>query len=163
MAQKAKKDRAKANTQALNYLHYGTFTVNTVFYAFHSLYSTRNIWAYVFLSLPPWIIEWFLEHNSRPTVDRHSGKLISAGEDLSAPGLTEYFFDIIWMHWISLVAVMIFGNWGWLVYSVVPIFGLVKVFGLWKGARGMMGGQGQQMPEEETLKGSGNRRQRRQQ
>ncbi|KAM3068075.1 hypothetical protein ACMFMG_011123 [Clarireedia jacksonii] len=147
MAQKAKKDRAKANTQALNYLHYGT---------------TRNIWAYVLLSLPPWIIEWFLEHNSRPTVDKHSGKLISAGEDLAAPGLTEYFFDIIWMHWISLIAVMIFGNWGWLVYSVVPMFGMVKVFGLWKGARGMMGGQGQ-MPEEQTPMGSGNRRQRRQQ
>ncbi|KAI9645705.1 hypothetical protein NHQ30_006447 [Ciborinia camelliae] len=90
------------------------------------------------------------------------GKMVSAGEDLAAPGLTEYMFDIIWMHWLSLFAVVIFGNWGWLIFSIVPIYGLYKVFGLWSGAKSMMGGsQGAQSPEEQ-MPMAGNRRQRRQ-
>ncbi|THV44739.1 hypothetical protein BGAL_0587g00050 [Botrytis galanthina] len=161
MAQKAKKDRAKANIQALNYLHYGTFLANALFCLFHFLIRPRNMWAYVLFSLAPWVIEWFLEQNSRPKFDQ-AGKMVSAGEDLAAPGLTEYMFDIIWMHWLSLVVVVIFGNWGWLVFSVVPIYGLYKVFGLWSGAKGMMGGGQRTQAPEEQMPMAGNRRQRRQ-
>lgn len=162
MAQKAKKDRAKSNIQKLNNLHYGTLFVNALFCLFHFLVRSRSMWAYVLLSVTPWVIEWFLERNSRPQFDQ-SGKMVSAGEDLSAPGLTEYMFDIIWMHWLSLLAVVIFGNWGWLVFAIVPIYGLYKGFGLLSGARGMMGGgQGAQTPEEQIPAAAGNRRQRRQ-
>ncbi|QSZ33499.1 hypothetical protein DSL72_005067 [Monilinia vaccinii-corymbosi] len=161
MAQKARKDRAKANIQTLNYLHYGTILVNGLFCLFHVLLRSRNMLAYVLFSIAPWIVEWFLEHNSRPKFDP-AGKMVSAGEDLAAPGLTEYMFDIIWMHWLSLFAVVIFGNWGWIIFSAVPIYGLYKAFGLWSGAKGLMGGgQGAQAPEEQVPM-AGNRRQRRQ-
>jgi len=69
-------------------------------------------------------------------------------------------FDVIWVTWASLVSVMLFGNWGWLLFGVVPVFGAYKGYGLLGMARGMMGGQKQAMPEEQVA-GAGNRRQRR--
>jgi len=73
-------------------------------------------------------------------------------------------FDVIWVTWASLVAVVVFGNWGWLVWGVVPVFGVWKGGGVLGMARGMMGGgqggQGQ-ASEEQMASGQGNRRQRR--
>ena len=50
--------------------------------------------------------------------------LRTAGEDLSAPGLTEYMFDVIWVTWASTVLAILFGNWGWLLWACVPGYGL---------------------------------------
>ena len=86
----------------------------------------------------------------------------SAGEDLAAPGLTEYMFDIIWVTWLCLISVIIFGNWGWIVWSIIPAYGLYKGYGLLGMAKGMMGGaQAGQIPGEEQVAAPGNRKQRR--
>lgn len=105
--------------------------------------------------------EYILETTGRPKYDGNTKALKSSGEDLAAAGLTEYMFDIIWVTWLSLVCVILFGNWGWLLYSVVPIYGAYKGYGLLGLARGMMGGaQKGQMPEEQVAM-AGNRKQRR--
>ncbi|KAE8454183.1 hypothetical protein EG329_005108 [Mollisiaceae sp. DMI_Dod_QoI] len=161
MAQKAKKDRAKANIASLNNLHIGTLAVNVIFLLFNLLFKRRSLVAYLILSIPSVVAEYILETTGRPKYDANTKALKSSGEDLAAPGLTEYMFDIIWVTWLSLVCVILFGNWGWLVYSVVPIYGAYKGYGLLGLARGMMGGaQTGQMPNEQVAM-AGNRKQRR--
>ncbi|KAI6092359.1 DUF788-domain-containing protein [Hypoxylon rubiginosum] len=159
MAQKARKDRAKSNAAALTNLHTGTLIVNTLFVLFHFLFKKRSIFIYVILSIPSFICEYILESSGRPKYDPSTKALQNAGEDLSAPGLTEYMFDIVWITWISVVMAIIFGNWGWLVWAVVPAYGAFKGYSLLGMARGMAGLQGQQPDNAAPV--AGNRRQRR--
>lgn len=133
MAQKAKKDRAKSNTVALNNLHIGAAVINVLFLLFHFLLRERSLLAYGLLSAPAFICEYVLEFSGRPKYDPATKALRSAGEDMAAPGLTEYMFDVIWVTWASVVAVMLFGNWGWVLFATVPAYGLY----LGKGLLGM--------------------------
>ncbi|KAI0840561.1 DUF788-domain-containing protein [Hypoxylon sp. FL0890] len=159
MAQKARKDRAKANAAALTNLHTGTLIVNILFVLSNFIFRKRSILIYVILSIPSFICEYILESSGRPKYDPSTKALQNAGEDLSAPGLTEYMFDVIWVTWASVVLVILFGNWGWLLWSVVPAYGAFKGYGLLGAARGMAGIQGQQPGTAEPV--AGNRKQRR--
>ncbi|KAI1405859.1 hypothetical protein F4819DRAFT_350734 [Hypoxylon fuscum] len=159
MAQKARKDRAKANAAALTNLHLGTLIVNSLFVLSHVLFRRRSILLYILLSIPSFICEFVLESSGRPKYDPSTKALQTAGEDLSAPGLTEYMFDVIWVTWTSVVLVIFFGNWGWLLWTVVPAYGAFKGYSLFGAARGMAGMQGQQ--PENAAPVAGNRKQRR--
>ena len=150
MAQKAKKDQAKANAATLKQLHICALTANGLFLAFNLFIRRRSIPAYILLSIPAFIAEFILERSGRPKYDPNTKALRNAGEDLAAPGLTEYLFDVVWITWISLVAVMVFGNWGWVIYSVVPLFAIYKGYGLLGMARGMMSGQSPPMAQEQN-------------
>jgi hypothetical protein len=161
MAQKAKKDRAKSNISTLNTLHVGTLSLNALFLLFNLLIKRRSLLAYLVFSIPCFVAQYVLESSGRPKYDSSTKALKSAGEDLAAPGLTEYMFDIIWVTWACLVAVMLAGNWGWTFWVVVPAYGAYKGYGLLGMARGMMGGaQKGQMPDEGAAM-QGNRKQRR--
>jgi hypothetical protein len=71
-------------------------------------------------------------------------------------------FDIIWVTWLCLISVILFGNKGWIVWSIIPAYGLYKGYGLLGMARGMMGGaQAGQIPDEQVAASGGNRKQRR--
>ncbi|KAI1213046.1 DUF788-domain-containing protein [Annulohypoxylon truncatum] len=159
MAQKARKDRAKANATALTNLHTGTLIVNTLFFLFNFLIKKRSMLLYVILSIPSFICEYVLESSGRPKYDSSTKAMQNAGEDLSAPGLTEYMFDVIWMTWASVVLVILLGNWGWLLWSVVPAYGAFKGYSLLGAARGMAGMPGQQPDNAAPV--AGNRKQRR--
>lgn len=130
MAQKAKKDRAKSNTLALNNLHTGTATVHVVFLLFHFLLRRRSLLTYGLLSAPSLICEYVLEVSGRPKYDPTTKALRTSGEDLAAVGLTEYMFDVVWVTWASIVAVLLFGNWGWLLWVAVPAYGAYLGSGL---------------------------------
>ncbi|KAI1815304.1 hypothetical protein GGS20DRAFT_584666 [Poronia punctata] len=160
MAQKARKERAKANATALMNLHIGTLVVNVLFFLSNILFKRRSLTAYIILSIPAFVCEAVLESTGRPKFDPSTKALKNAGEDLSAPGLTDYMFDVIWVTWASVILVILFGNWAWLLWSAVPVYGLVKGFSLLGATRGMMGGQQaqQQQPENPV---AGNRKQRR--
>lgn len=160
MAQKARKDRAKANVAALNNLHIGTLAVNVVFILFNLLFKRRSLLVYGLLSAPSFICEYILETTGRPKYDPETKQLRTAGEDLAAAGLTEYMFDIIWVTWASVVLVIFFGNWAWLLWAVVPIYGATKGYSLLGAARGMAGMQ-QQAGDAAVAPPAGNRRQRR--
>ncbi|KAI8949937.1 DUF788 domain-containing protein [Xylaria longipes] len=161
MAQKARKDRAKANTATLKNLHIGTLIVNTLFVLFNLLFKRRSLLLYVLLSIPSFICEFVLESTGRPKYESSTNALKTAGEDLSAPGLTEYMFDVIWVTWASVVLVTFFGNWGWLLWSVVPAYGAFKGYGLLGAARGMAGMQQAQQQQAGGAQAAGNRKQRR--
>lgn len=160
MAQKAKKDRAKSNTTALNNLHIGTAVVHALFLAFHFLLRSRSLVTYGLLSAPSLICEYVLESSGRPKYDSQTKALIKSGEDLNAPGLTEYMFDVIWVTWASLVAVIVFGNWGWLLWALVPAYGLYMASGLLGMGRQKMA-QMQGAGDAQAQAPQGNRRSRR--
>jgi hypothetical protein len=157
MAQKARKDRAKSNATALNNLHIGTATLNFFFLLLH-FFRSRSLFAYVLFSIPSVICEFILERTGRPSY--LDGNLRSAGEDLSAEGLTEYMFDVVWVTWGCLVVVMLLGDWGWTLWAVIPAYGGLKGYGLLRMARGVMGGAEIQPVEESTATGSRRQRQR---
>ncbi|KAI0013743.1 DUF788-domain-containing protein [Xylariaceae sp. FL0662B] len=159
MGQKARKETAKANAAALTNLHIGTLIVNTLFVLFNLLFKKRSILLYVVLSIPSFVCEYVLESSGRPKYDPSTKALLTAGEDLSAPGLTEYMFDVVWITWASAVLAILFGNWGWLLWAVLPAYGAVKGYSLLGAARGMAG-MPQQHPDNATPV-TGNRRQRR--
>lgn len=161
MAQKAKKDRARTNIATLNNTHVTALVLNLVFLLSSSLYFKRSLVAWALLSIPSFVCEYVLESTGRPKYNP-TGALRTSGEDLSAAGLTEYMFDVIWVTWACLVAVLIFGNKAWFLWVVIPAFGLYKGYGLFGAARGMMGGAnlGSQGAED-TSAPAGNRKQRR--
>lgn len=124
MAQKAKKDRAKSNTATLNNLHIGSLTINAVFLFWHYIISSRSLWLYGLLSIPAFICQYVLEVSGRPKYDPTTKALKTSGEDLAAQGLTEYMFDVIWVTWATDVIVILFGNKGWLLWAIVPAYGV---------------------------------------
>lgn len=164
MAQKAKKDRAKSNAAALSSLHLGTLIVHVLFLASHFvLRRQRSLVTYGLLATPSLICEYVLEASGRPKYDTATGSLRSSGEDLSAQGLTEYMFDVIWVTWASLVSVILFGNWGWLLWAILPAYGLYLgsgLFGMGRNAMAQMQGGGG-VAGEPPAQAQGNRRARR--
>lgn len=123
MAKKSQKSRAQRNISTLNTLHLSSLGFNLLFLTWNFLPFTksRSLLAYTILSIPAFIAEFVIERSGRPVVV--NGALKSSGEDLAAEGLTEYLFDIVWVTWGCLVAVLVLGNWGWLLW--------VSIFFMW--------------------------------
>lgn len=122
MAQKAKKDLARHNAAALNRLHLGSLAVHAIFLLSHLLIRRRSLLAYAVLSAPALACEYVLEGSGRPRYDAATKALRSPGDDMAAPGLTEYMFDVVWVTWACAVLVVFVGNWGWALWSVVPAY-----------------------------------------
>jgi hypothetical protein len=158
MAQKAKKDRAKSNTAALANLHTGAAAVNGFFLLWGYFFKSRSLLAYIILSIPSFLCQITLEKSGRPKYEP-SGALKTAGEDLSAPGLTEYMFDVIWVTWGAAILVALFGNKAWFLWSVVPVYGAYKGFNLLGAARQMAATQN--IDNAAAAAAAGNRKQRR--
>ncbi len=142
MAQKAKKDRAKSNAAALNNLHIGALIVNAVFLLFYVVFRSRSLVLFGIMSVPSFLCEFMLERAGRPRFDPNTGALRASGEDLSAAGLTEYMFDVVWVTWGTVVLVVLFGNKLWFLWAIVPAYGAYKGYGLLGAARQMAGMQG---------------------
>ncbi|KAK3942380.1 hypothetical protein QBC46DRAFT_74585 [Diplogelasinospora grovesii] len=158
MAQKARKDRAKSNAVALNNLHIGSLVVNGLFVLFHFLFKSRSLWLWFILSTPSFLCQFVLERTGRPSYDPATKALKSSGEDLAAPGLTEYMFDVVWVTWATAVLVALLGNWAWIFWTVVPAYGAYKGYSMMGAAKQMaqMGGM-----EGAPTAPAGNRKQRR--
>ncbi|KAH6624250.1 hypothetical protein B0J18DRAFT_367150 [Chaetomium sp. MPI-SDFR-AT-0129] len=137
MAQKARKDRAKSNSAALNNLHTGSLIVNALFLLLHFIFRSRSLVLWAILSLPSFICQFILERTGRPSYDGNTKALKSSGEDLSAPGLTDFMFDVIWVTWGAIILVALFGNWAWFLWAVVPAYGAYKAFGMMGAAKQM--------------------------
>lgn len=158
MAQKARKDRAKSNSATLNNLHIISLVVNGAFLTLNFLFRSRSLSLWFILSLPSFICQGVLEYSGRPSYDGATNSLKKSGEDLSAPGLTEYMFDVIWVTWAAAILVALFGNWAWILWVVVPAYGIYKGFGMFSAAKQMAGMGGAGGPADTPV---GNRKQRR--
>ncbi|KAK3369163.1 hypothetical protein B0T24DRAFT_354870 [Lasiosphaeria ovina] len=157
MAQKARKDRARSNAAALNNLHIGALAVNVLFLLWHFFFRSRSLLAWFIFSLPSFLCQFALERTGRPSYDAATKTLKSSGEDLAAPGLTEYMFDVVWVTWATTILVAFLGNWAWLVWAVVPAYGAYKGYGMLGAAKQMA----QMGAGAEGAAPAGNRRQRR--
>ncbi|KAK4199075.1 hypothetical protein QBC40DRAFT_87426 [Triangularia verruculosa] len=158
MAQKARKDRAKSNVATLNNLHLGSLIVNGLFLLLNFIFRSRSLLTWFILSLPSFVCQFILEKSGRPIYDPSTNALRSSGEDLAAPGLTEYMFDVVWVTWAAAILVALFGNWAWFLWAVVPAYGIFKGYGMLGAARQMaqLGGG-----NAEGAAPVGNRKQRR--
>ncbi|KAL1895542.1 hypothetical protein Cpir12675_003180 [Ceratocystis pirilliformis] len=139
MAQKAKKDMAKANISTLKNLHTLSAIFNGLFLALSLTLFKRSLVYYAVLSIPAFICQIVMEKTGRPTYDPATRALRSPGSDLSSSGLMDSMFDTIWVTWGCLVLVLIFGNGAWVVWSLVPAFALYKAYGLLSAGRALMG------------------------
>jgi hypothetical protein len=70
---------------------------------------------------PAIAIEIYLDFIGRPEYS-HDGFLRRPGQDLDAPGLTEYMWDVVYWTWINIPLVLMIGNYAWWLYSIVPIY-----------------------------------------
>ena len=158
MAQKARKDRAKSNSAALNNLHIGSLVVNGLFLLLHFVFRSRSLLLWFLLSLPGFVCQFILDRTGRPSYDPDTKALKSSGEDLAAAGLTEYMFDVVWVTWAAAILVAFLGNWAWSFWVVVPAYGAYKAYGMMGAAKQMaqLGSNANAGPAP-----AGNRKQRR--
>lgn len=93
------------------------------------------------LSSPQILINFQFERLSRPKL-LSDGSIKRPGEDLDAPGLTEYMWDVTYWTYGCVVLAAVAGDWAWWGMLVVPAYSAWALWGVYKGFRG--GGAGYQ-------------------
>ncbi len=78
-----------------------------------------GFWVYALSLIPSIFLSRYLERIGSPRRDPTTGALISAGEDLSRPGIIEWAFDVVYITWACQLASGAFGDWVWWLYLVV--------------------------------------------
>ncbi|CDR42339.1 CYFA0S09e01486g1_1 [Cyberlindnera fabianii] len=140
MAGQSAKKQVASNTKILKEIHLITWTT-LVFFGLFTLYFNRPASSkpFIFFSLPSLASLFVLEKTGRPRVD-DSGKIIRQGQDLSAEGLTEYLFDVIYYTIIcQFLAFATGSNKMWWLYLAIPAFAGYKVYGLISAGKEMFG------------------------
>ncbi|KAK7470901.1 hypothetical protein VKT23_002317 [Stygiomarasmius scandens] len=90
--------------------------------------SKGSLAIYVATFFPVFLLSNYLIKIGTTRRDPTTGTLISYGEDLNQPGVTEWCFDILYITWTCQIGSGAFGEWVWWLYMVIPIY---AVFKLW--------------------------------
>ncbi|KAK2791762.1 hypothetical protein FQN51_002126 [Onygenales sp. PD_10] len=144
MAKKATKALAARNTTLLLRTHLTTTVLHTLFLTLHFLlHRPARLTPYLLLTLPTLLIEFYLDRLGRPryvsTPDNNNNNnvktLRSPGEDLDAPGLTEYLWDVLYWTWGCMGAVCVFGDRAWWLWVAVPGYSAWLAWGVVMGVR----------------------------
>ncbi|PVU97363.1 hypothetical protein BB561_000570 [Smittium simulii] len=90
------------------------------FIVFYSSLSWKLVLGYLFTLTIESYIYIQLYRISQPKFDLQEN-LLSSGQDLSAPGLVSYMFDIIYVTWITHI-LSLFTNYAWWIYSAIPLY-----------------------------------------
>ncbi|KAK9457215.1 hypothetical protein V1511DRAFT_520228 [Dipodascopsis uninucleata] len=130
MAGASQKRRAQANVVALKNMHVASMVINGLYLlSYFVLHRPRSLKTYLIFSIPAWIIQYQLEKIGRPKYSTLNGALVTAGEDLNQPGLTEWLFDILYVTWGCDILGVIFGRgWVWFLYSLIPLYSFYKAY-----------------------------------
>ncbi|KAL4075763.1 hypothetical protein J3A83DRAFT_4089107, partial [Scleroderma citrinum] len=112
--------------------------------------SKGSLLIYVLTYLPALFLSRYLEKIGTARRDPITGALISSGEDLSQPGVTEWCFDILYVTWACQIGSGLFGEWFWYLYLVIPLY---AVFKIWSSFVGPMLGRPSASPSKEDEKG----------
>ncbi|KAK2853266.1 hypothetical protein FQN49_005243 [Arthroderma sp. PD_2] len=152
MAQKASKTLAARNTSLLKRTHITTASLHAILLLLHFIFNRpASLLKYALLTSPTLVIEFYFERLGRPRYDAVNGSLKSPGEDLDAPGLTEYCWDVLYWTWGCMGAACIFGDYGWWLWTIVPLYSIWLAYttfmGVKKGLPGMGGGMDMGMDE----------------
>ncbi|KAH9978014.1 DUF788-domain-containing protein [Lactifluus volemus] len=89
----------------------------------------------------------YLKKTGTPKRDP-TGNLVSPGDDLNHPGMTEWIFDILYISWFAQVGSAILGEWFWWIYLAIPIFVIYK---LWNTLSPMLFGRSSSVAEGEPM------------
>ena len=106
--------------------------------------STRATYiSYLILSIPAFVIQFWLEKIGRPA-HGPKGELKKSGEDLEAKGLTEYMFDVLYWSWGTVCAAGLFGDKAWWLWAVIPLYSVWLAYSTFGSVKqGMAGLTGQ--------------------
>ena len=119
---------------------------------FRSTFSRTSILLYITFGLAPSaLIELWFEKIGRPTYTSTSGgqqqqqqsstaTATRAGEDLEAKGLTEFLWDVVYWTWGCIGVAGVFGDRGWWLWLVVPLYSVYAAWTMYRGFSGQMGG-----------------------
>ncbi|KAK5170301.1 uncharacterized protein LTR77_004888 [Saxophila tyrrhenica] len=142
MAQKSQKTLATRNASTLNRTHLLSLAIHAFFHILRLVFRNRpSLLPYILLSAPSIIIEAYFERLSRPTYTTSEPRTLKrAGEDLQAPGLTEWMWDLLYWTWGCVVLVAVIGDRGWWAWVVVPGYSVWLAYGTLMGVKGGMGG-----------------------
>ncbi|KAK2743034.1 hypothetical protein FQN57_004990 [Myotisia sp. PD_48] len=154
-SQKAAKTLAAKNSTFLRTSHITTAVLHAILLVLHFAFNRpRSLLAYAILSSPTIVLGLYFEKIGRPRYKDTS--LQSPGEDLDAPGLTEYFRDVLYWSWGCMAAACIFGDYAWWFWVAVPVYsvwlGYSTFMGVRKGFTGMDADAAEQAPAAESSK-----------
>ncbi|KAJ3006886.1 hypothetical protein NUW54_g3764 [Trametes sanguinea] len=131
MANASAKRTAQQNAEAIKNLRLGLLVSGALSVILRLLFRRSSLspthlsfWIYAFSLVPSIFLSRYLERIGSPRRDPTTGTLISAGEDLSRPGIIEWCFDVIY------ITLGHSGQWVWWLYLIIPLYATFK---LWTG------------------------------
>ncbi|KAF9222031.1 DUF788-domain-containing protein [Gyrodon lividus] len=140
MAKGAAKRIAGQNEQTIRNLRLGMFVPTILSIMFRLLFrrnslppSKGSLAIYGMTYLPALFLSRYLENMGTSRRDPTTGALLSSGEDLSQPGVTEWCFDILYVTWACQVGSGLFGEWFWYLYLVIPLYAVFKIWSYFVG------------------------------
>ncbi|KAI9734282.1 MAG: hypothetical protein M1834_002386 [Cirrosporium novae-zelandiae] len=148
--QKASKQLAARNIATLSRMHIISLCLNSTFVILRLLFSylfgsKTSYLTYILLSAPAFLIEFWFEKIGRPKIGDH-GEPVKTGEDLEAKGLTEYLWDVLYWTWGCTGVAALFGNKGWWLWIVIPLYSIWSAYttytGMSQGMAGLAGASG---------------------
>ncbi|EJT97645.1 hypothetical protein DACRYDRAFT_119307 [Dacryopinax primogenitus] len=89
-------------------------------------FPPSQIALYILTLLPSLLAYRYLITSGTPRFDP-SGALLSPGEDLAAPGMTEWAWDLVFVTWGCEVGSGALGGWVWYFYLLIPAYALYKL------------------------------------
>jgi len=90
--------------------------------------SKGSLAIYIVTFCPAFFLSNYLIKIGTPRRDPTTGTLISYGEDLNQPGVTEWCFDILYITWTCQIGSGAFGEWVWWLYMVIPVYAVYKLW-----------------------------------
>ncbi|KAI0771929.1 DUF788-domain-containing protein [Trametes elegans] len=137
MANASAKRTAQQNAETIKNLRLGLLIsgalsiLSRLLFRRSSLSPTQfSFWIYLLSLVPSVFLSRYLERIGSPRRDPTTGTLISAGEDLSRPGIIEWCFDVVYITWACQIGSGAFGQWVWWLYLIIPLYAIFK---LWSG------------------------------
>ncbi|KAH7916775.1 hypothetical protein BJ138DRAFT_1139120 [Hygrophoropsis aurantiaca] len=135
MAKGAAKRIAGQNEQTIKMLKMGMLVPTVLSLLLRLLFrrgslppSTGSLVIYVLTYFPALFLSQYLQKMGTSRRDPTTGTLISSGEDLSQPGVTEWCFDILYVTWACQIGSGAFGEWFWWLYLIIPLYAGFKVW-----------------------------------
>ncbi|KAG6330841.1 hypothetical protein ID866_8249 [Astraeus odoratus] len=135
MAKGAAKRVASQNEQTIKHLRLGMVAPTILSLLLRLLFrrdslppSKGSLLIYVLTYLPALFLSRYLENIGSSRRDSATGALISSGEDLNQPGVTEWCFDILYVTWACQIGSGAFGEWFWYLYLVIPLYAIFKIW-----------------------------------
>ncbi|CAE6407707.1 unnamed protein product [Rhizoctonia solani] len=133
MANASAKKVAAQNEVAIRNLQMGMLIANALYWILRLLFR-RPLLAggptslYILTFIPTVVLYRHLTSIGLPRKEPKTGALISPGEDLNQPGITEWCWDIIYVTWGCAVGSSLLGNWVWWLYLVIPGYAGFKIY-----------------------------------